>query len=52
MSEKAANTLKSMYYRHIVTEKGLQKAVEDGVITQSEYEEIMNTVADSEKTSE
>lgn len=41
MSNKA-KTLQNLYRRGKVTEEGLQKAVEDGVITQEEYNTIIN----------
>lgn len=41
MSNKA-KTLQNLYRRGKVTEEGLQQAVKDGVITQEEYNIIVN----------
>ena len=39
-----ARALQNLYRRGKITIEGLQKAVEDGVITQEEYEIIVNSV--------
>lgn len=36
-----ARALRNLYKRHKITQAGLQQAVEDGVITQAEYELII-----------
>lgn len=36
-----AKALQNLYRRHKITIEGLQKAVEDGVITQDEYNQIV-----------
>lgn len=38
----AAKTLDNLYRRGKVTEEGLRQAVEDGVITEAEYNTIVN----------